>query len=422
MEKMCLRGVPKTRNISRRLLQSWQEVERVCLLRLWKVLSKPRSQEQALTEPILPSETKPSIKSCLVISPIGDRLAPFESEERLRYEQAIEVWDYVIKPACEALEIDPVRVDKIDEPGEITEQTFERLRDGDLVIADLTGGNANVMYELGLRHTKNKLTIQIGEKERLPFDVTTIRTIQFVRSESGLVEAREALKRAIVAGVERGPRPVTATRIWLGEAALAVASDEVADEQSESLEEHDEGPGFLDMLVETEEALPLLVQVSEELTTVFNELPALTDQAVREIATSDERGGGAAGRLVVAQKLSMSLEEPTVRIEQMAANFVDQLGRMDPGISYQISFMEEDPSLLETDENARTFATAIAELARASEQSLGQVAMLANSVQDLGKISNRLRPVTRRMSTAVRKISGGFQTIKKWGDHVESVS
>lgn len=215
---------------------------------------------------------------------------------------------------------------------------------------------------------------------------------------------------------------MTATRIWLGEAALAVASDEVADEQSESLEEHDEGPGFLDMLVETEEALPLLVQVSEELTTVFNELPALTDQAVREIATSDERGGGAAGRLVVAQKLSMSLEEPTVRIEQMAANFVDQLGRMDPGISYQISFMEEDPSLLETDENARMFATAIAELARASEQSLGQVAMLANSVQDLGKISNRLRPVTRRMSTAVRKISGGFQTIKKWGDHVESVS
>lgn len=41
----------------------------------------------------------------------------------------------------------------IAEPGEITEQVFQRLRDDDLVIADVRGGNANVMYELGLRHT-----------------------------------------------------------------------------------------------------------------------------------------------------------------------------------------------------------------------------------------------------------------------------
>ena len=40
------------------------------------------------------------------------------------------------------------------------------------MIADLTQANPNVMYELGLRHTQKKLTIQIGEAGRLPFDVT----------------------------------------------------------------------------------------------------------------------------------------------------------------------------------------------------------------------------------------------------------
>jgi hypothetical protein len=94
-------------------------------------------------EPIDASEH--GIESCFVISPIGDRQAPFGSDERQRYEEAIQIWDYVIEPACQASRIEPVRADRISEPGEITEQAFVRLRDDDLVIADVTGGNPNVM-------------------------------------------------------------------------------------------------------------------------------------------------------------------------------------------------------------------------------------------------------------------------------------
>jgi hypothetical protein len=64
--------------------------------------------------------------------------------------------------------LNPIRAGHISDSGEITEQIFRHLRDDDVVIADLTGANANVMYELGLRHTINKLTIQVGEFRRLP--------------------------------------------------------------------------------------------------------------------------------------------------------------------------------------------------------------------------------------------------------------
>ena len=174
------------------------------------------SKLRNMTVPTPPPESTSSINTCFVIGPIGDRLAAFGSEGRVQYEQAIQVWDYVIYPACQALGIEPVRADRIAESGEITEQVCEHLRDDDLVIADVTGGNPTVMYELGMRHMKNKLTVQIGEKGRLPFDITVIRTIQFNRTETGLVEARESLQRTIKADVERGPRPVTATRVWLG--------------------------------------------------------------------------------------------------------------------------------------------------------------------------------------------------------------
>ena len=216
------------------------------------------------------------------------------------------------------------------------------------MIADVTGGNPNVMYELGLRHTKNKLTIQLGERERLPFDITVIRTIQFKRSETGLVEARESLEKAIRTGLERGPQPVTATRVWLEaeEMPSSVGSSDIPEEQEQ------EDPGFLDMMAEAEEALPLLGQVADNLTIAFEGLNPLTDEMTREIAKSDARGGGAAGRLRVVQNFAQRLEEPANDIEQSAANFVGELTRMAPGISYQIGLIEEDPSLIYSNEEA----------------------------------------------------------------------
>ena len=137
-----------------------------------------------------------------MIGPIGTRFAPHGTDDRLKYENGIQTWEHVFEPACQRFGMQPLRADKLAQPGEITEQVFALLRDVDVVIADLTGGNANVMYELGLRHTRDMITLQIGEYERLPFDVNTIRTIQFRRTEAGLMDARESLVEALHASLQ----------------------------------------------------------------------------------------------------------------------------------------------------------------------------------------------------------------------------
>jgi hypothetical protein len=58
------------------------------------------------------------------------------------------------------------------------------------------------------------LTVQIGEFGRLPFDVNVIRTVQFSRSESGLIRARDELIQILSAGLAGEYDSVTATRIW----------------------------------------------------------------------------------------------------------------------------------------------------------------------------------------------------------------
>lgn len=120
--------------------------------------------------------------TCFVISPIGSE----GSEERKRADQVLK---HIIKPAANDCGFNALRADEISEPGIITSQVIQHIVDDPLVVADLTGMNPNVFYELALRHAIRKPLIQIVEKnERLPFDVAGMRTIHLDHKDLDSVE------------------------------------------------------------------------------------------------------------------------------------------------------------------------------------------------------------------------------------------
>ncbi|MEX2566057.1 MAG: hypothetical protein WD431_08955, partial [Cyclobacteriaceae bacterium] len=57
-----------------------------------------------------------------------------------------------IKPAIEAADMEPIRADEETVNGIIHKPMYERLILCDYAVADLTTANANVFYELGIRH------------------------------------------------------------------------------------------------------------------------------------------------------------------------------------------------------------------------------------------------------------------------------
>lgn len=110
-------------------------------------------------------------KICFVIAPIGEE----ESEVRKRSDQILK---HVIEPSASECGYKTIRADKIDKPGIITSQVIQHVVEDPLIIADLTGHNPNVFYELAIRHAIRKPFIQIIKKgERIPFDVAGTRTI-----------------------------------------------------------------------------------------------------------------------------------------------------------------------------------------------------------------------------------------------------
>lgn len=130
--------------------------------------------------------------SCFVIAPIGASGSP----ERRRSDQ---VFTHIIEPVARNQGFTPVRADHLGKPGLITSQVIEHLLDDPLVIADLTGANPNVYYELAIRHATRKpavLLVSLGE--RLPFDVAPARTIQFDYQDlDSVATAKSELTRQI---------------------------------------------------------------------------------------------------------------------------------------------------------------------------------------------------------------------------------
>lgn len=87
--------------------------------------------------------------NCFIINPIG----PVNSEKRNKTEGLLNA---VITPVLDALKLNQVVAHRISESGSITKQVVRHLIEDKLVIANLTGLNANVMYELAFRHAKHE--------------------------------------------------------------------------------------------------------------------------------------------------------------------------------------------------------------------------------------------------------------------------
>jgi tetratricopeptide (TPR) repeat protein len=104
------------------------------------------------------------------------------------------VYQDLIAPAVRDAELEPIRADQEITGGIIHKPMFERLILCPFAVADLTTANANVYYELGVRHAfKPFSTVQIiAEGSRLPFDVQMLRTIPYALGSEGVPDPAKA--------------------------------------------------------------------------------------------------------------------------------------------------------------------------------------------------------------------------------------
>jgi len=124
------------------------------------------------------------------MSPLAPRPAfvimPFAPEFKAGF-------DDVIEPAVRAAGLECIRADQ-EALGHIHRMMFERIFESAVVVADVSGGNPNVFYELGVSHATARKTVTIVRedfRDRIPFDIAPYRVIIYPRRPEGMTGSGE---------------------------------------------------------------------------------------------------------------------------------------------------------------------------------------------------------------------------------------
>lgn len=116
------------------------------------------------------------------------------------------IYTQLIKPTLELAGFEPFRADEETSSGDILTDMFQELLLADLCIVDMSIDNANVFYELGIRHAFRKrgiVHIQAG-RAYMPFDVFNVRTIPYHITNEGVPDPEYLEKdKAAIARVTR---------------------------------------------------------------------------------------------------------------------------------------------------------------------------------------------------------------------------
>lgn len=118
-------------------------------------------------------------------------LMPFKLEWSNR------VYDKVLKPILSKFGLEPKRANDLFGQ-DIMEDIWFGINSAFIVIADVTGRNANVFYELGIAHTLDKNIIILTQNEGdVPFDISRYRYINYADNIDGYELLEELLPKFI---------------------------------------------------------------------------------------------------------------------------------------------------------------------------------------------------------------------------------
>lgn len=354
---------------------------------------------------------------CFMIGPIGNKFAPPGSAERESYEDALDVFEKVVLPACQAYSIEPVRADQIALSGEITDQIFRHLYEDEVVIADVSGGNPNVMYELGLRHTRPLLTIQLGEYGQLPFDLKDVRTIQFSRSERGLIDARKALERTLGEGLESPVGGVSATRIWNG---LQPTDDHEVEPTVERPTEEDfeselDEDGFFERLQAIEERLPQITETTEDIGAVVTEMGVTAASSNAEIRTLQGTSTPMSQRLPYIARFATALQPSADELTELTGRFHADMADLDTQLRGIFDYIDQNLTVVGNADVA-SFLGGISTMSRSSREAMENLNQFESSMKMLAGMSRLLRKPARQISSAVRTMLTAILLMDAWDE------
>ena len=113
--------------------------------------------------------------------------------------------DQILVEAAEECGLRHVRSDRRLQPGSVMAQVVRDIRSAAVVVADVTGNNPNVFYELGIAHQlkgPERVVIITQAVDQCPYDINESQQLTYKHTEKGRGELRLTLPGYLRAAVE----------------------------------------------------------------------------------------------------------------------------------------------------------------------------------------------------------------------------
>ena len=185
--------------------------------------------------------------------------------------------------------------------------------------------------------------------------------------------------------------------------------------QTHDEDDADASSGFLELIAEAEEAMPLFVQTTLEFADKLNEFNEASVAATSEIEFASRSGKPASARLVAVRRFTKRLDNPTKEMEILADEYIDHLMRVGSGIDAlitQLSHTSDEEDL----EAARELLATLAGLLDGAERGMASLMELHETISPMYNLSSTLRPVLRRITGAINKIVPSVDIFRSWRD------
>ena len=133
-------------------------------------MTKTKEKDLANKNQTKESGSDYSAGSCLCVMPFRE---PFDT-----------YYSSVIMPAAEFMKLKCIRADSLFRSSPIMADLWEMIRNATVIVAELTGKNPNVYYELGLAHAIGKPVVLISEFiSDVPFDLQSLRVVCYDKND-----------------------------------------------------------------------------------------------------------------------------------------------------------------------------------------------------------------------------------------------
>jgi hypothetical protein len=328
-----------------------------------------------------------------------------------------DIYKALINPALEAAGYAVFRADDLLSHNNILRDIVSSIISSQLIVADLTGANPNVFYEVGLAHAlKKRVVLLTQDVSEVPFDLRSYRMVQydthFARVENAQNQLIELAKGAIDGTVQFGS-PITD---FLGlEVAPAADMQPMAGVQAfdTAVSAEQRAPrndrGFLDHLADVEEGFSELTGLIQAVSSATKDISGETGQKTGEMeAAAGRQTAGTASHLrKLARALAGKLSDYTGTLTGVNEKYHEISRNTENSLEFVVSYNEPDS---ESDlQKLREFLDTMAEVEGSSVEGRQAFLRLADTMETLPNIQRHLDRARLLCAVELRRLAANIE-------------